>query len=1121
MLEKPRDIAGEALSWLPWAFLLYLAFVVYGSLLPFEPRPPPTAGAWEAFLRLPYLQLGVASRADWVANLLLYIPLGFLAVGTAQGRAAPNPVHGLAALIVVGAVAVGVEYAQIFFAPRTVSMNDLVAEWLGAAVGIVLWYAARERLGRLLAEMRGHGDRALRAAILLYLAAYLVLAVFPFDFLVSVDELRWRLSTDTWGLVVAPVAGGGIVRRVLQLLVDVAAMVPLGFLVASTGTAGRHDAMRRAAIAGVAFGLLIEGLQFFTASGISQGASVVARAGGAVLGVWLAARAPGWLRQPVPRWAATAVLVALPLYGLVLAALNGWFAESWLGFGEAVARLKPEAFLPFYYHYFTTELEAMQSLVANALMYAPVGIGYWVWATARRSWSSAVTPALLAAGLAAVVEVGKFFVPAKHADPTNVLIAAVAAAFAFLVVRRVWRDTGLRPTEGEGLDRIHPGPQVGAPADSAGGALAPSTRFVWPSGWADRARFVTGAILLGAVAVVLVRFPVWPLPLGVALAAYAFALWRKPSAWLVVVPAALPALDLATVSGWYFVDELDLVLLVMVGVALLRPADGVRWVPLPRRATVLLTAFAIAYAIAVLRGLLPLSPLDLNALSNPYGSYETLRVAKGVIWAFALLPLLQRAFASPEESGRHLVTGMALGLLLAGAAVLHERLVFTGLFDFSADFRATGAFSGMHTGGSQIEAYLVMALPFALLALTQRRLWYVRVLGLAALVAGSYALLVTFARGGYAAGAVGLTITALGLLVAQRHSRRGGRSSGRLAATAVTGGIVVLLVAAAVTGPYMAGRFAGTTGDLQTRWNHWGDAVAMMDEGLATSLFGMGVGRFPETYFWKTEKGDRPGTFAFLEEKGNRFLRLGAGDPLYLRQKVALQPETSYRLSLDARSDEPGMQFNVFLCEQTLLYSGRCKAQSFSTGQPLPAGQSFAAVPSLTKGHGGNGWQPLEAVVDSGEVGTGSRLAQRPVYLGLNFPAGEAAVDLDNVKLVSPAGENLLRNGDFERGFDYWFFAADGHLAWHIKSHWAAVLFEQGWLGVLALAILLAYAGVRLGKLIMKGSRVSVGIFAALSALLVVGIFDSPFDFPRIALLFFLLLFAGIIRSGTRATPSR
>jgi len=76
----------------------YAAFVVYGSLVPLAFRYRPLGEAWEAFVQTPYLQLDVGSRADWVANILLYIPLGFLARAgwqraCAQCRQAFSPGH--------------------------------------------------------------------------------------------------------------------------------------------------------------------------------------------------------------------------------------------------------------------------------------------------------------------------------------------------------------------------------------------------------------------------------------------------------------------------------------------------------------------------------------------------------------------------------------------------------------------------------------------------------------------------------------------------------------------------------------------------------------------------------------------------------------------------------------------------------------------------------------------------------------------------------------------------------------------------------------------------------------------------------------------------------------------
>jgi hypothetical protein len=56
------------------ACLVYALFVVYGSLVPLDFHPRPLADAWAAVQQIPYLRLGITSRADWVANILLIYP---------------------------------------------------------------------------------------------------------------------------------------------------------------------------------------------------------------------------------------------------------------------------------------------------------------------------------------------------------------------------------------------------------------------------------------------------------------------------------------------------------------------------------------------------------------------------------------------------------------------------------------------------------------------------------------------------------------------------------------------------------------------------------------------------------------------------------------------------------------------------------------------------------------------------------------------------------------------------------------------------------------------------------------------------------------------------------------
>ena len=71
----------------PW-WLGWVVFVVYGSLVPLDFQPLPIDVAWQRLLSAPMFKLGIESRADWVANGVLYLPVGFLSTGALMGDAA-------------------------------------------------------------------------------------------------------------------------------------------------------------------------------------------------------------------------------------------------------------------------------------------------------------------------------------------------------------------------------------------------------------------------------------------------------------------------------------------------------------------------------------------------------------------------------------------------------------------------------------------------------------------------------------------------------------------------------------------------------------------------------------------------------------------------------------------------------------------------------------------------------------------------------------------------------------------------------------------------------------------------------------------------------------------------
>lgn len=1056
-----------------FAGLCYLAFVVYGSLVPLDFHAHSLTQAWQAFRHIPYLKLGVASRADWVANIVLYVPLAFFFSGVLAGWR--ETVAGRvfkSALVFAGcvAVAVGVEFSQLFFPPRTVSLNDIIAETLGSAIGVMIWQIWGGRLLGLWREVRAGGPTAVRAALVLYLLGYLGVSFFPYDFLVSRAEFLAKLATHRDALFLSPAACASVLRCAAGLAAEVVATLPVGVLLGILFKDRPRRARRAALLSGAVLGLAIEGVQLVLDSGTAQGISVATRLAGTLLGLFLYRRAdPQAWRRFGPYLRPAAIAFLLP-YLVLLTALEGWYGHAWLGLEAGLNRLSGLHFLPFYYHYYTSEAVALASLLRNVAIYLPLGLAYWAWTYRNRSGTTAAAGlAGAAAGLA--IETSKLFLQGLRPDPTNVLLAFAASAMAYGAATWLGRWSTGRAVPAA------PAPQDADEIPAGAGRIGPK------------------ALSLGLFA--LAGWAVADFPLGRAwllagLAGYALILARHPKAWLLILPAVLPGLDLAPWSGRFFLGAFDMLILVTLAVALWRgqPPGRRGWRPL--LPWLLLSALALSYLVAAIRGLLPLQPLDGNAFSSYLSHYNALRVGKGFFWALALLPWV-RALDRPALA-RLFVPGMVLGLASQIAATVWERAAFSSLFHFGAAYRVPGTFFAMHTGGPYIEAYLTFALPFAVLwgLTTESRV--ARLASVAVFAGGTYALMVTFARGGYAGFAVALAVLVAGMVIRLRRGAGGRRPGPLLPAAAAAAALAVALPIA--TGPYAEFRFSHLRADLAARVAQWKEALGMMDDTWAAQLLGMGLGRYPEAYFLNNSHGVLPGNYRFEQAQGGGFLRLGAGDSYGIGQIVPVEPRRRYTLSLDVRSPRAGGRLAAILCQGYILYFQDCRRFTLDAG---PAGQ----------------WVRRSVAFDSGRLGGGPRfLPGRPVVIAFSEPRADAVVDVDQVRLTGERGGNLLANGDFSRGGDRWFLLTDDYSAWRIENVWLQTYFDQGAFGLAALGLLILYLVLRLARGTLAGDAVAAGLLAAFAGILTVGAFGSILDSPRVSLLFFLTLALALSRLG-------
>jgi hypothetical protein len=616
---------------------------------------------------------------------------------------------------------------------------------------------------------------------------------------------------------------------------------------------------------------------------------------------------------------------------------------------------------------------------------------------------------------------------------------------------------------------------------------APSPKVQHPHGRSQLPRSLLGAALLLPAMVLLAQFPLWQVGLGLAMLAYAILLWFRPNLWLVIVPAALPLLDLAPWTGRFFFDEFDLLLLVTAGTLYLR---GRRWPGLGLTPLwPVLALFSAGLLVSLLQGLGSPPPLDANAFSNYWSGYNSLRVIKGFIWGGLIFMLLRLSRPQPAQLARLLAIGMGIGLLGVGLVGLWERWLFAGFADSHHTYRIVSTFSSMHTGGGHIEAYLAAALPFLWLGLTR---WRSALLAVPVMLLTMYVTVFTVARGGVLALGVVLVVLAAASL------RQAWRSGRRLQA-AIPVGVMAILAAVllvGIGGGYFQQRLAQTGEDWQIRMNHWQLALGMMDETPMAQLFGMGLGSFPRVYLERGPADKQSATYGFASEGGNTYLRLGTGDTVYYAQRVAVRAGESYHLELEVRSSAAEARISVPVCEKQLLNSRRCVWNEFT-------------VP------GDGRWHRLSRDFASGEVGVEDGLKRPPVELYLHHPGQGSVVEVDNVRLLDRQGNNLVGNGGFTWGGDYWFFKTHNHLPWHIKNFWVHLLFEQGWVGLLLFTGLILFALARLGRVAWRGEPLAWVWLASILGMLTVGMFDSLVDTPRLAALLVAFSLSGAAHDWT------
>ncbi|MFW2133382.1 VanZ family protein [Ectothiorhodospira haloalkaliphila] len=423
--------------------------VLYATLMPFEFGNQGVAQAWSHFTSLTFPKMGASARQQWVANILLFVPLGLFWTAWLSGYVRGvwgHCVVGLFVALLALATTATVEFLQYWLPRREPSLLDMSGNLSGGVLGVLAWFGLSGPGRRWLSLLRQGGLAALWWALLSYTVVYVLVAWLPWDFLLSWQEVSAKLDSDRWGLWRAPVSEADVgqwwVLRSMVVMITAPVGILLGWWLQRRAPALRgFGLLVSGAVPALAFGLFVEWGQFLTVSGVAEGGSALSRAVGIVLGLAFFAMRHHLGPDQLRHWARPLVATSVVPFLLLLVLIN-WGGKGFaMETGSVLAKLESLRFLPFWYHYTVPEAVALGSLIFHVMMYLPVGIGVWLWRwgargiTPRRGLWLAIGVAFL---LALVMEAGKLFMAGLRPDPTSVWIAAAAAWLGWQACGVVW-----------------------------------------------------------------------------------------------------------------------------------------------------------------------------------------------------------------------------------------------------------------------------------------------------------------------------------------------------------------------------------------------------------------------------------------------------------------------------------------------------------------------------------------------------------------------------------------------------------------------------------------------------------------------------------------------------------
>jgi VanZ family protein len=398
--------------------VLWTLFVLYGSFIPFNFTADASAFHENlAHARWWLFQNGrrVFSIPDVLSNVLLFVPLGFFAVGARARRGPPVTTTVVSVVALAAAFATTIEIGQSFAPGRVSSLTDVAANTTGALLGAAgasrMLRPVEGRLGAWTHRLLRETPELLPLAILV--ATQAATSFYPFEITLDVGTVWTNLKRAQFVPLVTLATGFWGDRLVEQVL-------PFALVAFLTFRAlARHASSAARAPAWILVSILAVALEVGKLGFVGRWPSVdnaLLRAGGALAGVTLL---PALIGSRPVRARPAAWLLALALLFLVHAEVTpyDWRAAP----DEVAAKIHGIEWMPLAAYFHAQPQRALFDLWEKIVRSGFVG-----FATASLGGATAMPVAIgLVAGT--LLEAAQIVMPTRVPSVTDVLIIALGA----------------------------------------------------------------------------------------------------------------------------------------------------------------------------------------------------------------------------------------------------------------------------------------------------------------------------------------------------------------------------------------------------------------------------------------------------------------------------------------------------------------------------------------------------------------------------------------------------------------------------------------------------------------------------------------------------------------------